>query len=165
MTGPLFAATFSFGCEMANELGITPQLQEYSFSGGKTCPEEQIREALKKLASYFYYLAIAKANGISDPFDFRVVKAHWIGNELLDKVAPKHAAIVIKEESARHDRIILVYYLKPLIQIGKAHHNFYAKQIGKEDCRVSVDGEYFWHLGQKRILIEPGDLQNLAKYG
>ena len=165
MTGHLLAATFSFGCEMANELGITPLLKEYAFSNGKSCSEEQMQEALKKLASYLYYLAIARANDISDPFDLRVVKAHWIGNELLDKVKPEHAAIVIKEERARRDQIILVYYLKPLIQTGKAHHNFYAKQIGKEDCRVTTDGEYLWHLGQKRILIGPGDLENLAKYG
>ena len=165
MTGPLLGATFSFGCEMANELGITPLLKEYAFSGGKSCSEEQIKEALKKLASYFYYLAIARANGISDPFDFRVVEAHWIGNELLDKVASKHAAIVIKEESASHDRIILVYYLKPLIQTGKAHHNFYAQQIGKEACRVTNDGKYFLHLGQRRVPASPEDLQNLAKYG
>lgn len=164
MTGPLLAATFSFGCEMANELGLTPLLKEYAFSNGKSCSEEEIRQALKKLASYFYYLAIARANGISDPFDLQVVRAHWIGNELLDKVAPKHAAIVIKEEMAMHDKVVLVYYLKPLIQAGKAHHNFYAEHIGKEECKVSIVRGYFWHLGQKRILAGPGDPESLANY-
>ncbi|GEM_PF-2173421 len=165
MTGPLFAATFSFGCGMANELGITPLLKKYAFSGGKSCSEEQIKQALKKLASYFYYSAIAKANGISDPFDLQVVKAHWIGNELLDKVTQKHAAMVIKEERANHDPIILVYYLSALIKTGKAHHSFYAEQVGNKECKVTNHGEYFWHLGQKRIPIGPGDLENLAKYG
>ncbi len=165
MTGPLLAATFSFGCGMANELGITPLLKDYVLSGGKSCSEEQIKQALKKLASYFYYSAIAKANGISDPFDLQVVRAHWIGNELLDKVTQKHAAMVIGEERASHDPIILVYYLGALIKTGKAHHSFYAKYIGKEDCKVTASEECFWHLGQKRIPIGPGDLENLAKYG
>ncbi|MEK7080288.1 MAG: DUF6390 family protein [Patescibacteria group bacterium] len=164
MTGPLFAATFSFGCEMANILGLTPLLEEYAISGGKSCSEQQIRQALKKLVSYFYYLAIAKANDISDPFDLQVVKAHWIGNELLEKVAPKHAVNIIKEEVSQ-DKFVLAYCLKPVIKAGKAHHNFYAKHIGKENCRVVGNGEWLWHLGQKRILVTPEDLQNLAKYG
>ena len=33
-----------------------------------------------------YLQLIARANGIADPFDARVVEAYWIGNELLDGV-------------------------------------------------------------------------------
>ncbi|MBI2939845.1 MAG: hypothetical protein HYY04_05345 [Chloroflexi bacterium] len=33
-----------------------------------------------------YLQLIARANGIADPFDVRVVEAYWIGNELLERV-------------------------------------------------------------------------------
>ncbi len=33
-----------------------------------------------------YLQLIARANGIADPFDDRVVEAYWLGNELLDRV-------------------------------------------------------------------------------
>jgi len=165
MTGPLFAATFSFGCEMANELGLTPMLEKYVSSGGKSCPEEEIRQALQKLASYFYYLVIAEANAVSDPFDLRVVRAHWIGNEFLEKVEKKHIAAVVSKEIKRRDSVLLAFYLKAAIKTGKAHHNFYAKETGNDGCRVTSDGEYLWHLGQKRILAQASDLENLAKYG
>lgn len=168
MTGPLMAASFSSGCEMANELGLTPLLEKYVLTEGKSCPEEKIREALKKLASYFYYLAIASSNGTSDPFDLQVVKAHWIGNGLLSKVTPKKSAFVLKKEMEKRkseEVILLAYCLKPLILDGKAHHNFYAKHIGKEECGVTVNGKYLWHLGQERLLAGPDDLENLAKYG
>lgn len=165
MTGLLLGATFSYGCEAANTFGLTPMLKEYAFSNGKSCSENEIRQALERLASYFYYLAIAKANNISDPFDLRVVKAHWIGNELLENVTKNHGLAVLAEKSAKRDRFILFYYLKPLIQTGKAHHSFYAKFIGKNVCSVTASEGFFWHLGQKRVPVEPGDLENLAKYG
>src|SRR6266536_3071279 len=42
---------------------------------------------LQKFTGALPYLQlIARANGIPDPFDPRVVDAYWIGNELLDRV-------------------------------------------------------------------------------
>ncbi len=54
-----------------------------------------VREAplvgmLRKFTGALPYLAlIARRNGISDPFDERVVEAYWIGNELLECVEAK----------------------------------------------------------------------------
>jgi hypothetical protein len=36
-----------------------------------------------------YLELIARANGITDPLDARVVEAYWIGNDLLDHVGPR----------------------------------------------------------------------------
>ncbi len=42
---------------------------------------------LRKFTGAYPYLAlIARANGIGDPFDHRVVEAYWIGNALLERV-------------------------------------------------------------------------------
>ena len=40
---------------------------------------------------------IAGANGIADPLDPRVVEAYWVGNELLDRVAPGALARHVEE--------------------------------------------------------------------
>ncbi|HET9020820.1 MAG TPA: DUF6390 family protein [Ornithinibacter sp.] len=49
---------------------------------------------LRRLARGFegawpYLELIAAANGLGDPLDARVVEAYWVGNELLDRVAPR----------------------------------------------------------------------------
>lgn len=42
---------------------------------------------LRKFTGAYPYLAlIARENGITDPFDYRVVEAYWIGNALLERV-------------------------------------------------------------------------------
>ena len=42
---------------------------------------------LRRFTGAFPYLQlIARSNGISDPFDQRVVEAYWIGNDLLNHV-------------------------------------------------------------------------------
>jgi hypothetical protein len=46
-----------------------------------------LKSHLQKFTGALPYLQlIARANGIPDPFDPRVVDAYWIGNELLDRV-------------------------------------------------------------------------------
>ncbi len=46
-----------------------------------------LNQHLKKFTGALPYLQlIARANGIADPFDPRVVDAYWIGNDLLDRV-------------------------------------------------------------------------------
>lgn len=53
---------------------------------GKRVGEKKIRKILEQFkGAYPYYKLIAKSNGIKDPFDERVVRAYWIGNELLEK--------------------------------------------------------------------------------
>lgn len=84
MTGTLLGATFSWGCNRANTLGLSSMLKEYALSGGKSHPEEEIRQVLQQLLSYKFYQFIAQKNGIDDPFDLKVIMAHWIGNQLLD---------------------------------------------------------------------------------
>lgn len=58
---------FEYGVESVVDGGLDPLLR--SFSGALP-----------------YLQLIARANGISDPFDERVVDAYWIGNSLLERV-------------------------------------------------------------------------------
>jgi hypothetical protein len=46
-----------------------------------------LAQHLRKFSGALPYLElIARTNGLTDPFDARVVEAYWIGNELLDRV-------------------------------------------------------------------------------
>ena len=57
--------------------------------------------ALRELARGFegawpYLELIARANGIADPLDRRVVEAYWLGNPLLDGVGPEDLATSLR---------------------------------------------------------------------
>ncbi|OGY24686.1 MAG: hypothetical protein A2Y57_00400 [Candidatus Woykebacteria bacterium RBG_13_40_7b] len=72
------------------------------FVNGKKVDEDLVKEALTKFeAPYPYFKLIAKSNGIADPFDERVVKAMWVGNELLDKVKTEDLRNLIRTEFAK----------------------------------------------------------------
>jgi hypothetical protein len=52
-------------------------------------PTKELITALKGFQAAFPYLRfIAHSQGIDDPFDYRVVEAYWIGNDLLQNIAP-----------------------------------------------------------------------------
>jgi len=86
--GPVRFARYAFG---PNRLGYcgpeaSRELFQQATTGGDTA-------ALRHLARDFegawpYLELIARANGIEDPLDDRVVDAYWIGNELLHGVTP-----------------------------------------------------------------------------
>ena len=49
---------------------------------------EIARRARQFDGAWAYLESIARAAGIADPLDERVVEAYWIGNDLLDRVDP-----------------------------------------------------------------------------
>jgi len=162
-TGLLLAARFSRGCNRANELGITPFLKKYVESRGENCSEREIRKKLEDLFSYLYYRVIAESNNIKDPFDVRVVKAYWIGNELLENIEASAVKRDLLEEKEHYDKVILGIVMRPLLETKRAHHNIYARDNPK--CSVTSDGKYFYHLGEKRMEATTKDIKNLSKYG
>lgn len=59
-------------------------LAYYASSGNSDLGTKEILTQFSTL--YPYLTLIARANSLSDPFDFRVVEAYWLGNSLLNKV-------------------------------------------------------------------------------
>ncbi len=88
VSGPVRFARYAFG---PNSLGYcgpdaAGELFQHGTSGGDDA-------ALRHLARGFdgawpYLELIARANGIADPLDPRVVEAYWLGSDLLDAVTP-----------------------------------------------------------------------------
>jgi hypothetical protein len=97
-----------------------------------------------------YLQLIARANGIADPFDARVVEAYWLGNELLDGVEVRQLYDALLERFGKQ----LQGRTRELV-LGKApagarpHHSFHVldvhSRVGElehtlgtlEGCRVS----------------------------
>jgi Family of unknown function (DUF6390) len=122
---------FGYGIEGVVDGGLTPLLRR--FSGALT-----------------YLQLIARANGIADPFDARVVEAYWLGNELLDGVEVRQLYDSLLERFGKQ----LQGRARDLV-LGKApagaqpHHSFHVldvhSRVGElghtlatlEGCRVS----------------------------
>ena len=87
-SGPALFARYAFG---PNRLGYCgPDAVEELFGEGPVAGDDR---ALRQLAGSFegawpYLELIARANGLADPLDRRVVEAYWLGNRLLESVEP-----------------------------------------------------------------------------
>src|SRR5205814_10474317 len=123
-----------------------------------------------------YLQLIARANGIADPFDARVVEAYWLGNELLDGVEVRQLYDSLLERFGKQ----LQGRTRDLV-LGKApagaqpHHSFHVldvhSRVGEldktlhtlESCRVSwarvidVDGSELV-VDRPRLVIRGGKL-------
>jgi len=91
-SGPVLFARYAFG---PNRLGYCgPDAADELFDEGTVGRDER---ALRALAGSFegawpYLELIARANGIADPLDRRVVDAYWLGSPLVDEVGPTQMA-------------------------------------------------------------------------
>jgi hydrogenase maturation factor len=125
MSGLKIAALYSFPpgrfglCGMGEESAH----QIFDFLLGEKVPK--IKEILESFeGSLFYYRLIAKENKISDYFDERVIRAYWIGNELLEKVRiSKLKELVVKKFKKQK-------LAKKLPENSKPHHSFHVLVAG-----------------------------------
>jgi hypothetical protein len=90
--GPILFARYAFG---PNRLGYCGPDDAAELFGQATVGGEL--SALRRLAEQFegaypYLELIARANGLPDPLDARVVEAYWLGNDLLSSVRPADLA-------------------------------------------------------------------------
>jgi len=122
--GALLFARFAFP---PNELGYcgpaaSAELFERTSQGDTG---RGLRELARGFDGAWPYLElIAAANGIADPLDRRVVEAYWIGNSLLDRVAPRELAMSLLARFGRRvphpERM-----LDPVLSGAVAHHAFH----------------------------------------
>jgi hypothetical protein len=112
-----------------------------SFLEGKTSNCE-VREVLKQFkAAYPYYCLIAKSNGIKDPFNFDVIYAYWIGNNLLEKVSISDLRRVIAEEFSGPGLLPKKIARKKAAAISKSvlpHHSFHVLSLGAISGAVDI---------------------------
>lgn len=133
-----------------------------------------LHELLRQFTGALPYLKlIARANGLADPFDARVVEAYWLGNELLERVEVRQLYDSLRERFGSQ----LQGRTRDLV-LGKApagarpHHSFHVldvhSRVGElpmtmrtlESCRVSwgavqqVDGGELLVMRQPLVLCD-----------
>lgn len=87
--GPVLFARYAFG---PNRLGYcgpddASELFGEATGGGNLAALRHNAEQFE--GAYPYLQLIARANGLEDPLDARVVEAYWLGNPLLERVTPR----------------------------------------------------------------------------
>ncbi len=131
---------------------------------------------LQEFKTLFPYLKqIAEANGITDPFNSRVVEAYWIGNELLENIGLKNFWRHLAENLKLKSRINIKTFnqlTEKLPRGARMHHSFHVFCVqqktghaqglhtleGMDACRVSwgkilaVDGPKIKVLRRPLIL-------------
>ena len=145
------------------------------FLSGKDAPEKKVREILEQFeGSYAYYKLIAKSNNIGDPFDEQVVRAYWIGNELLNNVPVKELRKMIQERFKMPEKAKLIPgWAKP-------HHSFHVMMIGSVTGRIKFNdrlrklcviswrknGDDFisYHWGKPCEVLNQEAVEDLKKY-
>ncbi len=73
---------------------------------------------------------IAQANKIKDPFDYRVVEAYWLGNDLLKNISLEQFYRHLKDRFKKRVSSNSLRYLFEKIPKGaKPHHSFHVLEI------------------------------------
>lgn len=123
--GALLFARYAFP---PNELGYcgpadSQQLLEYGATGAM---DGGLAALARKFDGAWPYLElIAGATGISDPLDYRVVEAYWIGNTLLDRVGVTALGNSMDERFRKHVGRQFSLLVEGTLAGGVPHHSFH----------------------------------------
>lgn len=124
--------------------GRASQKTLHDFVSGKKVEEEKVRKILGKFEAVYPYLhLIATSNQIKDPFNERVVRAYWVGNELLDRVKTSDLRKAILTDFTKPDLLSKENAKKRASQIKKGmvpHHSFHVLFLGSISGRVKLEG-------------------------
>ncbi|MGB9743226.1 MAG: DUF6390 family protein [Minisyncoccales bacterium] len=158
--GVELAARYSYGaCLKAKELEIcallAALLQSKSSKSDKIT--KQLKARLIYLKPFFYYVKIATKCQIKDPFSWPVIKAYWLGNELLDRFLtpnlPHHNLVILNDAEIFSQHFgwpaILANLNSCKISVGKV------KEIKNDKLRVQIA---LLISNQKKIFKEECDL-------
>jgi len=120
MEGILTSCLYSFGCPELRQFGAEKFFFEFLKNTEKT-KLPLVRTILEKLEPYYFYSLIGYKNNLP-PFSQRVVRAHWLGNNLLKRIEKEDVKELFKEKKfqGHQTRFIKIFDLIG----GKPHHNF-----------------------------------------
>jgi len=165
LTGEQFAARFSCRCWTSRMKGFSNLLENFAVHGTNY---EKAIEILRKLSSFAWYEIIAKKNNIDNPFDIRVVRAYWLGDDkLVGQIESPGSALLlfhnftVLEDIHRYPGITVEDIDRCKVSVAKA--------CGIKEGRIDVhhreliqrDGEFFLTQNPKIISIEKGFVRKL----
>ena len=102
-----------------------------------------LENMLKEFQTMFPYLRlIAESNQIADPFNYKVVEAYWIGNELLENITMNkfYSYLVDEQQIKKKFKLNMLEKVFGKIPVGaKPHHSFHVLNIPKRTGYYPVD--------------------------
>ena len=173
--GLLLFARYAF---MPNRLGFCggPALPDGGLfepcAAAQSSPE--LRDWARQFEGAYPYLAlIARANGLPDPLDYRVVEAYWLGNELLAGAALAPLYDSLRERFARRLTPKTLELVLGKVPAGaKPFHAFHVLEVCRrtgaltesletlENCRISWGRVQSVDDGRLYVASQPIVLEN-----
>lgn len=146
MNGILTCAKYAFAPNKLKYCGPEDRNKEifdYCLAG---VADQRLENLLRKFEVLYPYLKlIAASNEIADPFDWRVVEAYWIGNELLENVKSKSIYNHLLNDldlKRRYDQKSLELIFGKVAGGARVHHSHHVlnvfKRVGIEDLPHTV---------------------------
>lgn len=124
MSGHRTALIYGYAPNLLGLCGPKEKLEKriiLDFIAGKKVSKKKVKEIIKNFKSaYSYYQLVAAANNIENPLDEKVVRAYWMGNELLKKVKMKDFKAMTGER----------FSLRSIPCGSLPHHSFHVLNIG-----------------------------------
>ena len=140
--GALLAARYAF---MPNKLRYcggdsNSELFEYAAANQS---DAGLQAMLEEFETMFPYLRlIAEANHIADPFNYKVVEAYWIGNELLENISMQNFYRYLVDEQKLKKKFKPAVLEKVFGKIpfgAKPHHSWHVLSIPKRTGHYPVE--------------------------
>lgn len=161
MSGLKLAALYGFWPHQLGFCGSQRKKEKellFNYLSGKKISEQKIRKILEGFKGAFsYYKLIAKSNNIEDPFDEKVVKAYWIGNQLLEKVSVNDLRKMIVKDFGKPGLLlkkIAEKKAKEIPETSKPHHSFHVFLLGSVTGKIVLEGQLldFCRIGWGKVI-------------
>lgn len=131
MNGPELCCRFS---RVTNKLNYCGPLKAHEtfLEFFKTKQNEQkIKELLSKFEGLYPYLKFISSKHNLDPFDYKVIEAYWLGNELLDAFSKEDYASFLPELEKRGLPAKITKQLQSTLpKYAVPHHTFHVLFVG-----------------------------------
>ncbi|MFH1172953.1 MAG: DUF6390 family protein, partial [bacterium] len=140
--GALLAARYAFMPNKLRYCGGDDNFNLFSYvAEGQS--DQGLKDLLEEFATMYPYLKfIANANQIADPFNYKVVEAYWLGNELLENISMNNFYNHLIDEHRLKDKFKtnLLEKVWGKIPLGaKPHHSFHVFNIPKRTGHYPVE--------------------------
>ena len=128
--GTLLWARYSFSPNRLKYCGPDANLDLFERAAGEV-NDKKMREILADFEAAFPYIQfIAKENKIKDPFDWKVVEAYWLGNDLLTNIPASKFYRYLEDHFAKRAKMGVMETITQKIPHGaKPHHSFHVLEI------------------------------------
>lgn len=106
----------------------------------KSCRAAQVINSLKQFeAAYAYYRLIAAANKITEPFEEPVVRAYWLGNDLLKQTTPAATRRALVRTFRKVNPVITAHPKERIPEGSFPHHSLHVLAAGPVNPTLKMD--------------------------